>query len=163
MRRLRTLDRTQLPPYDLRTDVVYSRTWLRLVSNEKVLRWCRVDVIYILKPDGKVDIKEVRVFGPEKKAPSQRLVAERNIEDFHNRSPLYHARGARAGLLSKDTVPPKWRKRLLLLYPIGSYNPTPLQNPDARQVRIPSLTPENPYVTVTGRRFLVNLHEASRV
>jgi hypothetical protein len=52
-----------------------------LVSNEKVLRWCRVDVIYILKPDGKVDIKEVRVFGPEKKAPSQRLVAERNIEE----------------------------------------------------------------------------------
>jgi hypothetical protein len=44
MRRLSTLDRTHLPPYkDNRA--VYSRTWLRLVSNEKVLRWSRVDVM----------------------------------------------------------------------------------------------------------------------
>jgi hypothetical protein len=38
-------------------------------------------ILYTLKPDGNVDIKEVRVFAPEKKAPSQRLGAERNIEE----------------------------------------------------------------------------------
>ena len=38
-------------------------------------------ILYTLKPDGTVRMKEVRVFKPEKEAPSQRLVAERNIEE----------------------------------------------------------------------------------
>jgi hypothetical protein len=38
-------------------------------------------ILYTLKPDRTVAIKEVRVFGPEQKAPSQRLVAERNLEE----------------------------------------------------------------------------------
>lgn len=38
-------------------------------------------ILYTLKPDGTVRMKEVRVFKPEKEVTSQRLVAERTMEE----------------------------------------------------------------------------------